>query len=77
MDIKFDLLKEAVSELIFEHIESISVDADKIADTTAIRALREIQSVLKNDALSDFEPIEEIVCIFETYHISAGARHDF
>ncbi|MBQ3038278.1 MAG: hypothetical protein IJD30_03770 [Clostridia bacterium] len=33
--------------------------------------------VVGNDALSDFDAIEEIVNIFEEFGVSAGDRHDF
>ena len=39
--------------------------------------LSEIQKVIKNEAYSDFEAIEEIVCIFEKYDIDFGNCHDF
>ena len=57
--------------------EDFEIDASKIADTTAIQMLREIQKVIHNEKYSDFDAIEEIVCIFERYEIDAGFRHDF
>ena len=39
--------------------------------------LYEIQNVIKNEDYSDFEAIEQIVCIFEKYNIDFGVRHDF
>ena len=54
----------------------ISSDA-KIADTTAIRILSEIQAVLQDDDKTDFDVVDEIICIFEKYHICTGTRHDF
>ena len=53
------------------------VDADKIADTTAIMALSEIKDILYDDTKSDFDMVEEIVRVFEKYRISAGTAHDF
>ncbi len=53
------------------------IDADKIADSTAITMLAEIQKIIKNDEYTDFDAIEEIVCLFEKYDISASPRHDF
>lgn len=39
--------------------------------------LDEIVKVIRNDDIDDFFAVEEIVCIFEKYGISAGTRHDF
>ena len=53
------------------------IDASQIADTTATMMLGEIQKVIKDEKYSDFEAVEEIVCIFEKYKIDFGSRHDF
>lgn len=60
-----------------QRLEDIDINADKIADTTAINALSEIRNVIENNDISDFDAVEQIVCIFEKYKISAGVRHDF
>lgn len=39
--------------------------------------LCEIQNIIKNDSYSDFEAMEEIICIFEKHNIDYGYRHDF
>lgn len=36
-----------------------------------------IKAVLENDNLSDFECIEEIVCLFEDEGLAIDYRHDF
>ncbi len=77
MNIKLELLKEEIADYVISRMEGLDIDADKIADTTAINALSEIQNVIQNDNISDFEAVEQIVCIFEKYNICAGARHDF
>lgn len=77
MNIKKELLKKYIMCLIEENIEDIEIDADKIADTVAINMLSEIRDILKNDEYSDFDAIEEIVCVFEKYKIDVGTRHDF
>ncbi len=79
MGIKEKLIKSAFSEMIIDQIQSVSFDADAIADTLAINMLSEIQTALTDNPLEkdDFQRIEEIVSIFEKYHISAGACHDF
>ena len=77
MDIKLELLKNHIIDFINSNIEDFEIDASQIADATAIQMLSEIQNVIKNENYSDFETIEEIICIFEKYNIDSGFRHDF
>ena len=77
MNIKLELLKRYVADFINNRINDFNIDASEIADTTAIQMLREIQKVIQDEKYSDFDAIEEIVCIFEKYKINAGFRHDF
>ena len=39
--------------------------------------LQRIKAVIDNDSLSDFDCVEEIVCIFEEFGSDGGSRHDF
>ena len=77
MDIKFELLSNTISELVIQRLDTISIDADKIADTTAITILSEIRRIIQNIEISDYDVVEKIVILFEKYGIDAGARHDF
>lgn len=77
MNVKVELLRNHISDYIKCRIEDFEIDAEKIADTTAIQMLSEIQKVIKNDSYSDFDIVEEIVCIFEKYNIDFGSCHDF
>ena len=77
MKIKVELLKTHISDFINSRIEYFEIDADDIANTVAIKILAEIQEIIKNDSYSDFERIEEIVCVFEKYKIDFGNCHDF
>ncbi len=74
MNIKLELLE---NEIIRNRLENIDIDINQIAQTTAISALSEIQRVVQNDKLSDFDAMEEIVLIFEKYNMDCGVRHDF
>ena len=76
MNIKVELLGNYISDFVKSKIEDFEIDASQIADTTAIQMLSEIQNIIKNESYSDFEAIEEIVCIFENYNIDFGFRHD-
>ena len=77
MHIKLELLLNSISDVVIQSLKNVSFDADQIADTTAINALSEIQTIIQKDHISDFDAVEEIVNIFEKYNISAGTRHDF
>ncbi len=76
MNIKVELLKNYIIDFIKFRMQDFNIDASRIADTTATRMLGEIQDVIKNENFSDFDVVEEIVCIFEKYNIDAGYRHD-
>lgn len=76
MNINVELLKEWVADHIVNNMEDFEIDADKIADSTAIKALSEIQQILKSDDY-DEEVVEKIVSVFEKYHLDFGSCHDY
>ena len=71
---KLELLKTIISEAIDENSELLGVD--EVYDSTAVEMIKEIQQILINKD-DDFEIVEDIVCVFEKYNISAGTFHDF
>ena len=77
MEIKIELLKSFIADYINNRIDNFEIDANKIVNTAAIKILAEIQSIIKNNDYSDFEIVEEIVCVFEKYKIDFGNCHDF
>ena len=77
MNVKVELLRNHITDFINSKIEDFEIDASQIADTTAIKMLSEIQKVIKTEKYSDFDAIDEIICIFEKYNIDCGSRHDF
>ncbi len=77
MSVSLDLLANSLADFIKEELTFKGFNAKKTVDTKAVRILQEIQDVLACDAKDDFEVVEEIVCIFEKYRISAKGRHDF
>ena len=77
MDIKVEILKEYIAEYINNRIQDFKIDANDIADTAALHIISLIKDVITNDEYSDFDVVEEIVCIFESYGIDCGGRHDF
>lgn len=76
MKIKTELLKVFISDYVRARIEDFEIDANEIADTTAIKMLAEIQEIIKDDELNDFMKVDEIVCVFEDYKIDFGNCHD-
>ena len=76
MNIKLELLKGSIHDIIDSRLTDIVINADEIANTTAIKALSEIQSILSS-GLDDFDIVEKIVCVFEKYKLKAGGCHDF
>ena len=77
MNIKTDILKAYIADMISSSIQDFGIDANEIVDSTAIKALSEIQQVLHSNELDDFQMVEEIVLIFEKYNLDAGVCHDF
>ncbi len=77
MNIKLELLKKHIADYVVNNLEIFEIDASEVADTVAIAMLSEIQKVLRNENYSDFEAVEEIVCIFEKHKIDCGSCHSF
>ena len=77
MNIKIELLKKHIADFIDNNLDDFEIDVSKIADTVAIKMLSEIQDIIKNENYSDFDAIEEIVCVFEKYRVDCSWRHDF
>lgn len=77
MNIKLELLSGALAEAIQEIFVMKDIDHRELIDTRATKILGEIKDVICNEALDDFDAIDEIVEIFIKYKISIGGRHDF
>lgn len=77
MYIKLELLRGYIADLVCKNINNLAIDASKIANSTAIGVLSEIQKIIADSKKDDFEVVEEIVLIFEKYHLAYGGRHDF
>ncbi len=77
MNIKTELIKNGIYDIIESRLSDFQINGDEIADTTAINALAEIQNIILNKAYDDFETVEQIVCVFEKYHLDFGSCHDF
>ena len=49
MNIKVELLKNYISDCVNQNINDFEIDANKITDSVAIKALSEIQNILITD----------------------------
>lgn len=65
MHLKLELLKGAIFDAITEGLTYAEIDADEIADTTAIKALSEIKEIIHDKEKEDFDVVEEIVCVLK------------
>ena len=77
MDLSLELLSSCLADYIQEELTLKNFNAKKLVDTKVTQILQEIQNVLAKEDLSDFQIVEEIVCIFEKNKLSAGGCHDF
>ncbi len=78
MDIRLEIFSSVVSDAIQRALAYEIIDMDDSITSTALTILNEIECIIRDDTiLDDFDVVEEIVCVFEKYHISAGFRHDF
>ena len=66
-----------IMELYQEILEGMIKQEIDLVNATSYKALKEIKTIIENDTLSDFECIEEIVCVFERLGSNGGNRHDF
>lgn len=77
MNIKLELIQNHIAELVQKVFEDNTIDYNNIADTNTIIILEKIKKIIADESLSDFDAIEEIVCILEENNIDCGSRHDF
>jgi len=77
MKIKTELIKSYIADVVCSQISDFEIDEEKIADTKATVILAEIQSVVCQEELSDFEIVEKIILIFGKYNLDFSNCHDF
>ncbi len=77
MTIKTELIKGGICDAVCNRLTDFDIDESKVADTRAIKALGEIQEILNNDDLSDFEMVDSIVSLFGKYKLSFSGNYDF
>ena len=77
MSVKEELLKTCFCEHMENLIAKYPVDLCAQINEKALSMLQEIQDIVSDKNIDDFELAEKIVCVFEKYNIDFGARHDF
>lgn len=78
MDIYKDMLCKALGEFVYDLIhENLQLDYNHAINSMAVQALDKIRAILQNDALSDFQCVEEILSVIEGLGSDGGNRHDF
>ncbi len=77
MELAFSIIAEEIARILKENIMDIKLDAQKVLEIESFKIVKEIHNILTNNSHSDFEMIEEIVCVFEKYGIECGGCHDF
>ena len=76
-DFSNDLLKYIIRQEVERTISETENNAADKVESLSIKILEEIVEILKNHELSDFDIVENIVCIMEKYEIDCGTCHDF
>ncbi|MCL2702582.1 MAG: hypothetical protein FWE91_03120 [Defluviitaleaceae bacterium] len=77
-----DLFKEILVEILMKEniniiFPNLKYNMTDIVEMKAYKTLQKIKNIIENDGFSDFECIEEIVCVFERIGSGGGNRHDF
>ncbi len=77
MDVRYELLECCIKDSIEKIFSDMGDNFTNKINEKAIMALDEIKSIISDDGLSDFDAVEDIVCVLEKYNIYCGGRHDF
>lgn len=77
-----ELFKEVLAHILIKeevniNFPNLKLSAAETVEMESYKTLQKIKAIIENDSLSDFECIEEIVCVFESIGSSGGNRHDF
>ncbi|MBE7032311.1 MAG: hypothetical protein E7401_05040 [Ruminococcaceae bacterium] len=77
MNIKTELIKSSIAEMVCGRITDFEIDENKVADSKAIQVLSEIQEILKSGEEDDFLIVDEIVSVFIRHNLDFCGCHDF
>lgn len=73
-EIMINVLRKEEVNIVFPNM---TTSAAEIVDLQCYKTLQKIKAVIEDNSLSDFDCIEEIVCILESIGSGGGNRHDF
>ena len=77
MSIIIELNSDEVAKIVMKQIENGDINIKELSDCRSAEVLGHICDIIRNDNLSDFEMVEEIVSILEENNIDCGGCHDF
>lgn len=77
MDIRVELLKEEIAQMIKDKVCDLDIDANEIIHSQSSKILEEIVGIVRDTDLTDFMAMDRIVEVLIRYDIDTGVRHDF
>ena len=77
MELLLALLKQAADEGNIHINVDFNEKIEQIVSDLCFQILLKIHGILNNTDLSDFDCIEEIICLLEKNGFDGGSRHDF
>jgi len=77
MSVTNELIAHIIAEQFTDLLERKKFELPEQAETIGLCIISEVQQILMDEKLDDFEAIEEIVCLFEKHNLNTGFRHDF
>ena len=74
-----DIIEKELGRIMLKEIKGRTYDFNDIVQTKSVQALGEIYKIVNEQDCysSDFEMVEAILKVFETYGLYSGACHDF
>ena len=80
MDLIYELLVSYFREERDKNTITKALNFEQIVEKQCYKILSEIKNIIQDEKVEDndcFDKIEKIVCLFESYGIDFGTRHDF
>ena len=66
-----------IGEWLIDGLNSKKLDYEDMIRIKSYETLNRIKAIIADELRSDFECVEDIVCIFEDIGSKGGGRHDF
>ena len=80
MDLIYELLVSYFREEKDKNTITKALNFEQMVEKQCYKILSEIKNIIQDEKVEDndcFDKIEKIVCLFESYGIDSGTRHDF